>query len=44
MKASDITNAIVSSLDELGLSLNDIQGQGYNGVSTMSGERTDVKR
>ena len=44
MRASDITNAIVSSLDELGLSLNDIRGQGYDGASTMSGERTGVQR
>ena len=35
---------IVSSLDELGLSLNDIRGQGYDGASTISGKRTGVQR
>ena len=38
VRATDIANAIVSMSEELGLSLGDLRGQGYNGASTMSGK------
>ena len=39
----DIANAIVSMLEELGFSLDDLRGQGYNGASTMRGEKSGVQ-
>lgn len=36
MRATDIANAIVSTLEELGLLLDDLRGQGYSGASTAS--------
>ena len=44
VRAVDITNAIVSCLERLGLSFNDLRGQGYDGVSTMSGEKSGVQK
>ena len=35
VRAVDITNAIVSCLEGLGLSFNELRGQGYDGASTM---------
>ena len=43
VRASDITNAIISKIEELGLSLHDVRGQGYDGAATMSGERSSVQ-
>ena len=31
-------------LEELGLSLGDLRGQGYDGASTMSGEKSGVQK
>ena len=44
VRAVDITNAIVSCLEGLGLSLNNLRGQGYDGASTMSGEKSGVQK
>ena len=44
VRATDIANAIVSMLEELGLSLGDLRGQGYDGASTMSGEKSGVQK
>ncbi len=43
VRANDIANAIIQSLEGFGLSLNDIRGQGYDGASTMSGQKADVQ-
>ena len=43
VRATDIANAIVSMLEELGFSLDDLRGQGYDGASTMSGEKAGVQ-
>ena len=43
MQALDIANAIVSMLEELGFSLDDLRGQGYDGASTMRGEKFGVQ-
>lgn len=43
VRAIDNVDAIVSCLEGLGLSLNELRGQGYDGPSTMSGERTGVQ-
>ena len=44
VRATDIANAIVSMLEELGLSLGDLRGQGYDGASTMSGEKSGIQK
>ena len=44
VRAVDITDAIVKCLEGLGLSLNELCGQGYDGASTMSGEKSGVQR
>ena len=44
VRATDIANAIVSMLEGLGLSLQDLRGQGYDGASTMSGEKSGVQK
>ena len=43
VRAVDIANAIVQSLENLGLSLSNLRGQGYDGGSTMSGEKAGVQ-
>lgn len=47
VRAVDITDATISSLEGMGLSLNELRGQGYDGASTTSGEvrssKTDSK-
>ncbi len=43
VRAVDIASAIVQTLEEFGLSLDDLRGQGYDGASTMSGEITGVQ-
>ena len=40
VRAIDIANAIISTLEELGLSLQNLRGQGYDGAATMSGEKS----
>ena len=42
--ASDITTAIINTLEGLGLSLNELRGQGYDGAATMSGEKSGVQK
>ena len=44
VRASDITNAIVTTLEGLGLSLSGLRGQGYDGAATMSGEKSGVQK
>ena len=44
VRAIDIANAIVSMLEELGLSFDDLRGQGYDGASTMCGEKSGVQK
>lgn len=44
VRAQDIANAIKGMLLEVGLSLNELQGQGYDGASTMAGERSGVQQ
>lgn len=39
----DIVDANVGSLEGLGLSLNELHSQGYDGTSTMSGEKSGVQ-
>ena len=44
VRASDIATAIVNTLEGLGLSLNELRGQGYDGAATMSGEKSGVQK
>jgi hypothetical protein len=44
VRAVDIEQAITRLLTDLGLSFDDLRGQGYDGASTMSGERSGVQR
>ena len=44
VRAIDISEAITGSVEELGLSLNNLRGQGYDGASTMSGEKSGVQK
>ena len=44
VRASDITTAIVNTLEGLGLSLNELRGQGYDGAATMSGHKSGVQK
>lgn len=44
VRAKDITNAIVSTLEGLELSLNELRGQGYDGAATMSEEKSGVQK
>ena len=44
VRASDITNAIVNILENLGLSLVNLSGQGYDGAANMSGEKSVVQK
>ena len=37
-------HAIVSTLEGLELSLNELRGQGYDGAATMSEEKSDVRK
>ena len=43
VRAVDIADAIVKCLENLGLSLSDLRGQGYDGASTMSGVKNGVQ-
>ena len=42
--AIDISEAITGCVEDLGLSLNNLRGQGYDGASTMSGEKSSVQK
>ena len=44
VRATDIVNAITKTLSDAELSLNELRGQGYDGASTMAGERSGVQR
>ena len=44
VRAIDIANAIISTLEELGLSLQNLRGEGYDGAATMSGEKSGVQK
>ena len=43
VRASDIASAIIETLEGFGLSLGSLRGQGYDGASTMSGEKAGVQ-
>ena len=43
IRAIDITEAIIHSIESLGLSLCNLRGQGYDGASTMSGVKAGVQ-
>ena len=43
VRATDIADAIIECLENLGLSLSNLRGQGYDGASTMSGVRSGVQ-
>ena len=43
VRASDIAEAIIKCLNDLGLSLCWLRGQGYDGASTMSGHKNGVQ-
>ncbi len=43
VRAVDIASAIIQTLEEFGLSLDGLRGQGYDGASTMSGQKTGVQ-
>ena len=43
VRAVDIADAISETLTNLGLSLNGLRGQGYDGASTMSGAKSGVQ-
>ena len=44
VRAQDIANSIISAIEGLGLSLNELRGQGYDGASNMSGEKSGVQK
>ena len=44
VRAQHIANAIKGLLLEVGLSLNEFQGLGYDGASTMVGERSGIQQ
>ena len=44
VRAINISEAITGCVEELGLSLNNLRGQGYDGASTMSGEKSGVQK
>lgn len=43
VRASDISDSILTTLSNLGLSVNNLRGQGYDGASTMSGAKSGVQ-
>jgi len=43
-KAMDIATAIIAAIEDLGLSLTNLKGQGYNGASNMSGHMSGVQK
>ena len=44
VRAANIVNAITKTLSDVDLSLNELQGQGYDGTSSMAGERSGVQK
>lgn len=44
VRAEDLEQAIVGILGNLNLSIDDLQGQGYDGASTMSGGKSGLQR
>ena len=43
VRAADIADALVKCLENLGLSLSELRGQGYDGASTMSGHKSGIQ-
>ena len=43
VRVVDIADTLVKCLENLGLSLNEFCGQGYDGASTMSGHKSGVQ-
>ena len=44
VRAPDITNAIISTLEDVGISLQDLRGQCFDGASNMSGNKSGVQK
>ena len=44
VRASDISSAILGCLDKIGLPISGLRGQGYDGASAMSGEKSGVQK
>ena len=44
VRAAESEQAIIGLLTQLGLSLEDLRGQGYDGASTMGGEKSGVQK
>ena len=44
VRAMDIATAIVAAIEDLGLSLTNLRGQGYDGASNMSGHKSGVQK
>ena len=44
VRASDITNAIIGTLEDFGISLKDLRGQCFDGASNMSGSKSGVQK
>jgi len=43
VRANDIANAIITTLEDLKLSLMHLQGQGYDGAANMRGQKSGVQ-
>ena len=43
VRAVDIADVLVKCLENLGLSLSELRGQGYDGASTISGHKSGVQ-
>jgi len=44
VRAMDIATAIIAAIENLGLSLTNLRGQGYDGASNMSGHKSGVQK
>ena len=44
VRPQDIANSIISIIEGLGLSLNELRGHGYDGASNTSGEKSGVQK
>ena len=44
VRASDITNAIIGTLEDLGISLQDLRGQCFDGASNINGSKSEVQK
>jgi len=44
VRAMDIATAIIAAIEDIGLSLTNLRGQGYDGASNMSGHKSGVQK